>query len=202
MRDFVSIGFYKGHFFGEIDLPLFKLQKGIEYEEWISLNKRKGLNQDVTGSVLLKLHMYPVELKDSKDISSIPQASEGEIKDNPSLSTEEKQKSSPDLTELVEKPTIEIKEAESASGPASSSSPPKEKLPENKEESPPASVASIPVTSATTATAAVSALLTSLALPTNNNGSSSAPASPLLSRHHKSLTALEDTGVQIHSFLL
>lgn len=61
VRDNIAIGtpLYKGYCFGEIIIPLLKLNKGEEYEEWLPLNKRRGNNFESSGSVLLNLILTP-----------------------------------------------------------------------------------------------------------------------------------------------
>lgn len=63
IRDNLTLGtpLYKGHFFGEVRIPLSKLKKGEEYEDWLSLTKRKGVHSDaISGSVMLRLMLEVV----------------------------------------------------------------------------------------------------------------------------------------------
>lgn len=65
IRDNLTLGtpLYKGHFFGEVRIPISKLDKGEEYEDWVSLNKRRGSTGEVSGSILLRLCLQVLSIE-------------------------------------------------------------------------------------------------------------------------------------------
>jgi len=57
LRDNLTIG--KGHFFGEVAIPIANMKKNTETDEWYRLCKRRSITTDVTGSLRLKLLYQP-----------------------------------------------------------------------------------------------------------------------------------------------
>ncbi len=53
LRDNLTIG--KGHFFGEINIPVSNLKRNSEVDEWFSLCKRRSIATEVTGQLHLRL---------------------------------------------------------------------------------------------------------------------------------------------------
>lgn len=47
--------YFIGYFYGEVVIPLSKLKQNQTYEDWFPLSKRKSINHDVTGSIMLRL---------------------------------------------------------------------------------------------------------------------------------------------------
>eukprot|EP01119_Soliformovum_irregulare_P019130 TRINITY_DN6001_c0_g1_i5.p1 TRINITY_DN6001_c0_g1~~TRINITY_DN6001_c0_g1_i5.p1 ORF type:complete len:737 (-),score=210.23 TRINITY_DN6001_c0_g1_i5:208-2418(-) len=100
IRDNITIGtpLYKGYVFGEVVIPLSKLSKGEEYEEWIPLSKRKSsafsssTSSEPTGSIFVKISLQQATngatpSEDSRD--SKAETSEDEMTPNvviPSIS--------------------------------------------------------------------------------------------------------------------
>jgi hypothetical protein len=135
VRDNVAIGLYQGHFFGEVCIPIYKLQKGVEYEEWFPLTKRKSITHEVSGSLLLKLCLQSDTTRDSTT------SEEGSVADEKKYSSDseterskivepEKVELNPSAEILSSSPSIstireQLKDSESTNTADSSTNPPK-----------------------------------------------------------------------------